>query len=745
MKKIISGYCISGLGKVVITIFMAILLCSSAFAAEPWDGTVGTLPEPVENVYTITRPEQLAAVAQVMDKLTNLLASYDTSSSSPPSEEYITLNNQYEQFRGKTFVLANDIDLNNCEWTPIGTMWYPFPGTFDGQGHSVTGLNISKISLKDNPSFNMFVLGLFGAVSGGDIKNVAVSGEVGVNIVDSSVTYLHMAGVAANVTDGDVIASVSNVNILLGAYGAYEDATYSDFAVGGVSASVDKENGTIFKCVNNGDITCTSEYEFIAVGGVVATTKGNMDSCENTGNLKISIPNHDDGSVYDGLVGGIVASAIDNAISRCVNYGNIEFDIASSYIGGVAGYFGNSMLIGCENYGDITETGSSATVEGNYVGGIAGISSYWDKSGPNWVDWNDINVINACINEGNITVSAGQMVGGITSSLNGRLEGSVIQNCVNSGNVSNTYKNGYSYVGGIAGYSSEPIINCINLGDVYGNYYVAGIVGAILDTEVSVSNCTAICDVVAANNQYTWTGGIVATTFGSENALVKNSVYCGQLVGEIRGAIVGEGVYYSKYSNDSLTISDCAWVMTIGSSMEAYGENPDASEENITKVVNSAQVDKLENAPYVSVYIKGYSHMFNVGDKNMFEAVIYPYNGGAFEYEWTTADSSIFNMSNNGYKSNLDALSVGNTSFTLAFGRSGAEKTVLNFPITVSNWDNGSVIEPTPIDPTPAPEPEQPSTGGSDGGGGGCNAGFGFGGLLALAGLAAILRKNGRR
>ena len=28
--------------------------------------------------------------------------------------------------------------------------------------------------------------------------------------------------------------------------------------------------------------------------------------------------------------------------------GNIEFDIASSYIGGVAGYFGNSMLIGCE-------------------------------------------------------------------------------------------------------------------------------------------------------------------------------------------------------------------------------------------------------------------------------------------------------------------------------------------------------------------------------------------------------------
>ena len=48
----------------------------------------------------------------------------------------------------------------------------------------------------------------------------------------------------------------------------------------------------------------------------------------------------------------------------------------------------------------------------------------------------------------------------------------------------------------------------------------------------------------------------------------------------------------------------------------------------------------------------------------------------------------------------------------------------------------------TPEEPS---DPEQPSTGGSGGGGGGCNAGFSFGGLLALAGLAVILRKNGGR
>ena len=48
----------------------------------------------------------------------------------------------------------------------------------------------------------------------------------------------------------------------------------------------------------------------------------------------------------------------------------------------------------------------------------------------------------------------------------------------------------------------------------------------------------------------------------------------------------------------------------------------------------------------------------------------------------------------------------------------------------------------TPEEPS---DPEQPSTDGSGGGGGGCNAGFGFGGLLALAGLAVILRKNVKR
>ena len=48
---------------------------------------------------------------------------------------------------GKTFYLANDIDLNGAEFTPIANVQYVadgFAGTFDGNYYKITGLNISS-------------------------------------------------------------------------------------------------------------------------------------------------------------------------------------------------------------------------------------------------------------------------------------------------------------------------------------------------------------------------------------------------------------------------------------------------------------------------------------------------------------------------------------------------------------------------------------------------------------------------
>ena len=67
------------------------------------------------------------------------------------------VNNGVDNFSGKTFTLANDIDLNNLAWNPIGTSSAaPFAGTFNGNGKTVSNLMV----VGDNGN-----AGLFGYVS----------------------------------------------------------------------------------------------------------------------------------------------------------------------------------------------------------------------------------------------------------------------------------------------------------------------------------------------------------------------------------------------------------------------------------------------------------------------------------------------------------------------------------------------------------------------------------------------------
>ena len=81
--------------------------------------------------------------------------------------------NAGNDFAGKTVTLANDIDLNNEKWTPIGSYsdsTTHFKGTFDGQNHTVAGLNVVE--------YNKNGVGFFGKVYTGTIKNLTVEGSV---------------------------------------------------------------------------------------------------------------------------------------------------------------------------------------------------------------------------------------------------------------------------------------------------------------------------------------------------------------------------------------------------------------------------------------------------------------------------------------------------------------------------------------------------------------------------------------
>ncbi len=80
-------------------------------------------------------------------------------------KELAALVNDGDDLKGYTVELANNIDLNNEAWTPIGTKAKPFNGVFDGKNFTISNLNVEGVS----------DLGLFGhTYNFATIKNVTV-------------------------------------------------------------------------------------------------------------------------------------------------------------------------------------------------------------------------------------------------------------------------------------------------------------------------------------------------------------------------------------------------------------------------------------------------------------------------------------------------------------------------------------------------------------------------------------------
>ena len=80
--------------------------------------------------------------------------------------EYVNAGNSCY---GKVIELINDIKINsNVDWTPIGTEYTPFQGTFKGNGYTVTNLTYTLTKESDGN------IGLFG-VSNGNIEKLTVN------------------------------------------------------------------------------------------------------------------------------------------------------------------------------------------------------------------------------------------------------------------------------------------------------------------------------------------------------------------------------------------------------------------------------------------------------------------------------------------------------------------------------------------------------------------------------------------
>ena len=194
---------------------------------------------------------------------------------------------------GKTDInitLDTDIDLTGKDWTPIGTsVDNSYKGTFDGGGHTITGLTFTT---------NDKYAGLFGWLNkAGTVKNVVMEG---VQITSNQIYGGSIGGVA-----GYSWGTIENCSVS----GSVSGTVY----VGGVvGAQID---GSITGCSSSATVKGT-----VDVGGVAGQTNGGatLTACYATGNVIIEID-----PVKNISGGGLVGMNGGNGLFACYATGNV--------------------------------------------------------------------------------------------------------------------------------------------------------------------------------------------------------------------------------------------------------------------------------------------------------------------------------------------------------------------------------------------------------------------------------------
>ena len=207
--------------------------------------------------------------------------------------------------------LDTDIDLTGKDWTPIGTDYdNSYKGTFDGGGHTITGLTFTR-----NDQF----VGLFGYLDrAGTVKNVVMEDiQITSNLVLMSGNTGGVVGSSwGTIENCSVSGSVSGTNCVGG-------------VVGGQKA------GSIIGCSSSATVKGT-RY----VGGVAGEKQGTMIACYATGDVTLEIDSQRDLSG-----GGVVGFNIGSRVLACYATGNVNSKGRSTGNVHIGGLFGDNYTV----------------------------------------------------------------------------------------------------------------------------------------------------------------------------------------------------------------------------------------------------------------------------------------------------------------------------------------------------------------------------------------------------------------
>ena len=266
---------------------------------------------------------------------------------------------------GKTDInitLDKNIDLTGKGWTPIGTSFdNSYKGTFDGGGHTITGLAVTT-----NDQF----VGLFGYLNrAGTVKNVVMEGI--------QITSNHMFGCTGGVV-GYSWGTIENCSV--------SGSVSGTDCVGGVVGS--QKAGSIIGCCTSATVKGT-HY----VGGVAGEKWGTMTACYATGNVTLEIASQKNlsGGGVVGLNGGsrvLACYATGNVTSTGSSTGNVHIGglLGDNYTTVTACYWKNNheQGIGYKKAGTVTEVTKVDGTGVTWQKAVDGMNTALQNAGSKW-------------------------------------------------------------------------------------------------------------------------------------------------------------------------------------------------------------------------------------------------------------------------------------------------------------------------------------------------------------------------
>lgn len=528
---------------------------------------------PFATTYIINTPEQLYGFALAIDGKENVIDRMD--------------------FTGKTVKLGADIMLNDtAQWRQFGKniygrVWAPlasnyvndivFRGTFDGDGHTISGMYINiddfnngwsnRIGLFGTIAPEAIIrnlrikasriiangkygsLGLLAGCNRGTVENCHVEGEIDAACCTAGlligVSTYEFGGIGLNNGIGRIVHSSAQGCIY------NSDATW-EISSGGLVGSANIMNDSIIDCTAQVSVIHEGSDFSKNVGGLIGYINNTVvKNCSASPYTLYAMEN----------VGGLVGLMDKNsALIGCHTNCNLQLNI--NYLGGLAGRVDDGKLIDCH-------TNSQIISSGDYIGGLVGFS---------------VDTISNCSADG--FVSGRDYVGGIAGSVTGMrgccyssissvtvLGNKNVGSLLGYGSAVDSHASGNvtgdTNVGGLVGYGST-LTDCLATGNVSGKRYVGGLsgisstvngssadghvdgtsyVGGLLGTGSMVDSCYARGTVIAVADTV---GGLVGWHQNGQitRSHASGSVIGRHLVGGFVGYTGGTSITQSSSSGD---------------------------------------------------------------------------------------------------------------------------------------------------------------------------------------------------